>query len=571
MQVNSKFLSELVSGISADKMMEHLQEFSRWQKLAGSDGEARSLGYVRKVLDGYGLSTTLLMHDAFISLPQAAHVDFDGQRLTCITHSMALPTPPAGLTRPIVDLGDGSQAAFDAADVADAIVLIDGMATPEMALRSRKAGVAGQIHISPYEHLHEMCLSPIWGSPDTETVQNLPASSAVTISRDDGTALRARLAADTGLVATLHAKVDTGWRKTPILIADIDAGDAPDDAPYILFSGHHDTWYEGVMDNGSANATMMEIARCMAPLRQAMKRPLRLCFWSGHSQGRYSGSTWFADTHWHELERNCAVHVNVDSTGGEGNTLLSRAPAATELCALAREAIAAHSDQSHDGSRLARNSDQSFWGIGIPSLFGILSCKPADTVGVRNALGWWWHTPHDQIDHIDPALLLRDTRIYAHALARLVADPCLPFDLAAQAADLAATLAGIGLPAGQDQQLNSLLAEAGALQAELTAFQVQQPETEEACVRRDRTLMRVSRQMVPLDYTTGDRHRHDPSLPLPKWPSLEPLRRLAQETPGTDAFLLRQGPAMRAANRILSGLRAARAELAAAGSGGSVA
>ena len=36
------------------------------------------------------------------------------------------------------------------------------------------------------------------------------------------------------------------------------------------------------------------------------RRGLRVVFWSGHSQGRYSGSTWYADTHWEELERRAA-------------------------------------------------------------------------------------------------------------------------------------------------------------------------------------------------------------------------------------------------------------------------
>ena len=559
MKVNTKFLNNLVSEISTDQMMEHLQEFSRWKKLAGTTEEAQSLNYIRGVLNSYGLKTTLLYHDAFISLPEAAHLDFNGKRFKAITHSMALPTSEAGLTRKIIDLGSASQETFDATDVRDQIVLIDGMATPEMAKRCRHAGAVGQIHISPHEYLHEMCLSPVWGNPDSETVKNLPTSSAVTISDEDGKIIREQLTITPALPATIHAKVDTGWRKTPILIADLEAKNALKDAPYILFSGHHDTWYEGVMDNGSANATMMEVTRCMAKNRNAMKRHLRLCFWSGHSQGRYSGSTWFADQYWHELERDCAVHVNVDSTGGEGNTLLSTAPAATELSELAQDVIKRHSGQEHDGIRMARNSDQSFWGIGIPSLFGILSCQPAETVGVRNALGWWWHTPYDKIERINPALLLRDTQIYANALGYLVSDPYLPLNIAAQVADLLSNLAEIQLPSECSLSLTALHAEVEELHKEMIVFQEKRLDSPEAYLKRDRTLMLVSRQLVPLDYTYCDQHRHDPALPLPKWPSLETLRNLADETGGSDALRLRQGLAIRSSNRLLSNVRNARA------------
>ena len=40
-------------------------------------------------------------------------------------------------------------------------------------------------------------------------------------------------------------------------------------------------------------------------------------------------------------------------------------------------------------------------------------------------------------------------------------------------------------------------------------------------------LISVSRAMVPMDYTTGDRFVHDPALPQMQYPVLDPLRQLA--------------------------------------------
>ncbi len=113
------------------------------------------------------------------------------------------------------------------------------------------------------------------------------------------------------------------------------AGPTAGRAPFVLFSGHHDTWYYGVMDNGGANATMLEVAKVLAGRRAEWRRGLRLCFWSGHSHGRYSGSSWYADAFWDELERRCVAHVNVDSTGARGNTAMENAPVSAELRALA--------------------------------------------------------------------------------------------------------------------------------------------------------------------------------------------------------------------------------------------
>src|SRR3974390_271131 len=42
-------------------------------------------------------------------------------------------------------------------------------------------------------------------------------------------------------------------------------------------------------------------------------------------------------------------------------------------------------------------------------------------------------TPHDTLDKIDPANLVRDTKVYVHTLWRLLTDPTLPLDFAPHA------------------------------------------------------------------------------------------------------------------------------------------
>ena len=124
---------------------------------------------------------------------------------------------------------------------------------------------------------------------------------------------------------------------------------------------------------------------------------------------------------------------------------------------------------------------------------------------------------------------------------------------------LLSNLAEIQLPSECSLSLTALHAEVEELHKEMIVFQEKRLDSPEAYLKRDRTLMLVSRQLVPLDYTYGDQHRHDPALPLPKWPSLETLRNLADETGGSDALRLRQGLAIRSSNRLLSNVRNARA------------
>ena len=558
--MTNSVVAEMCRGVDGAAMMGHLGQLARWVKLSGTAEEAESLRYLRAVLDGDGYRTTWLEHDAYISLPGAAHVEVDGHELKAITHSMSRSSPPGGTTGRLVHVGEGAEADIAGRDLRGCILLVEGIANPAVSLRASQAGAAGQLHISPHEHLHEMCISPVWGSPSPGTVDALPGTVAATVSHADGSALRARLERGEAPRVVLHAEVDTGWRRTPLLVAELDVPSAAPDAPFILFSGHHDTWYEGVMDNGAANVTMLEVARLCAVHRGRWRRGLRLCFWSGHSHGRYSGSAWYADTHWEELERRCAVHVNVDSTGGIGASILGEAGSSSELSALAADAVATQAAQEHRGKRLGRAGDQSFWGIGVPSLFMSLSHQPPGPVKMRNPLGWWWHTPQDRLDKIDPDNLARDTRVYVHAVGRLLTDQVLPLNYAPHAAALIAELERLQGVARHGIGLEHLLASAADLRDAAAALPA--PEDAEAAARRDAALMRAGRALVPLDYTSGDRFSHDPALPQPAWPALEPLRRLAAAEPGTDQAYLLAVAARRACNRLAHALGQACAALA---------
>lgn len=543
-------LDAVAAEVDRDRLMAHVAEFAKRVKLSGTPEELESFGYLENTMRGYGFRTRLLSHDAYISLPGAASLAVDGRAIRCITHSMSDPTGPGGRTAAVVHVGEGSEAEIAGKDVAGKIVLVDGIAVEDVARYASEAGAIGEIHISPTEQTYEMCISPVWGSPSHLTRAKLPRTAVVTVSRDDGAALRQRCLAGETVVATITSAVDTGWRKTPLLVCDMD-GPAGADAPFVLFSGHHDTWHYGVMDNGSANATMLEAARVLAERRADWRRGLRVCFWSGHSHGRYSGSAWYADENWIELERSCAAHVNVDSTGAIGATVLTDAGVIDELTGLAREAIAAETGQVHKGGRQGRAADQSFWGVGVPSMFGSLSHQPPGPVKMLVALGWWWHTPEDLADKIDPDHLVRDTRIALRCLWALQADPVLPLDYTQTADALARELDAIAAGA-EGFDIEALRQATAALKAAASAVNAAALEAGDAQARRlDAALMRASRALVPLNYTSGERFRHDPAMPQPPWPSLQPLRDLADADPGSDERRFREVEARAARNRAL--------------------
>ncbi len=87
----------------------------------------------------------MIFHDAYISLPGSARVVVDGRELAAITHSMFLPSPPDGLTAPLVDARGGDLSGLG--DLSGCILLVGGIASPALAQAASRAGAAGQLGV----------------------------------------------------------------------------------------------------------------------------------------------------------------------------------------------------------------------------------------------------------------------------------------------------------------------------------------------------------------------------------------------------------------------------------------
>jgi hypothetical protein len=82
------------------------------------------------------------------------------------------------------------------------------------------------------------------------------------------------------------------------------------------------------------------------------------------------------------------------------------------------------------------------------------------------------------------------------------------------------------------------------------------------------TLMRLSRALIPLLYTTGDRFAHDLAVGIPPLAGLQPARGLVALDPASDASRFAVAALVRERNRVLHTLDEAAElvrELASAG------
>jgi hypothetical protein len=538
----------ILTEISGPRLMQSTREIAKWVRLSGEPDELESVRWVQKELEGCGFRTTLLSHDGYISLPGPARLEVAGENapVGCITHSFAVSTPAEGLKAELVYVPPGVEAT--PAQVAGKLVLLEGYASAGSALLFDRLGAAGQIHIHD-DHLHETSVSPVWGNPSDRTLGQMPTSPGISIRRADGERLKKRLQQGP-LRVTLHTRVETGWRPIPLLVADLE--DVPQEH-FVLLSCHIDSWHYGAMDNGSANATVIEVGRLVAAHRQELKRGLRLAFWSGHSHGRYAGSAWYADHHWSDLRKHCVAHVNVDSTGGVGATVINEPPVMPQTSGLAAAVLQKLTGERIDPVRMARFADQSFYGIGLNCIYGTLSMQDAKategTLAVRfgggkrsGGLGWWWHTTEDTIDKVDEALLVRDTKVYAATVFRLLAQPILPFDYREAVAELESVVADLAGSVGGRFDLAPLDEELRALSRSVAALHEKLPRAEgmdEGRRRRvNEVLVQLSRHLVPVAFHENGPFEHDMMEPLKPVPSLQPLRALAAEKPGSDAARL---------------------------------
>ena len=558
----------LLAAVSADSLMAHARAIAAWERESGSPGEARAFDYIEGQLKGYGFEVERRLIEAYISLPLEAYVLLpDGTRLTALTHSFSTSTGPEGLEAFLVDGGDGATETLERAGARGRLALVDSFATPAKAWAAQEAGTLGQIFTN-LDHLHNMIVTTIWGTPTPETAWRIPRLPCCSIRKTDAEALRARLGRGP-LAVRLVTRVRTEWMPIPHLTGHLAGAD---DA-FTLFSGHVDAWHHGAMDNGSANATMLEVARLLAGQRGALRRGLRLAFWSGHSHGRYAGSAWYADHAWRELERHGVLHLNVDSTGARGATDYTVFHATEDAADFAEAVVADVTGQRGRARHFSRAGDQSFWGIGLPSAFMSMSQLPpqdsdfgrtTERLFGTSGFPWWWHTREDTIDKLDGAVLAQDTRVFVASALRLCHAPVLPLGPARAARAVADTAAALHTEAGGRMDLSPLVEAARALAGALDAAA---PGLARLAGGGDpapanRLLTRLSRVLVPLLFTGGDRFAHDLAVGIPPLAGLQRARELPGLDPSADHSKFALAALTRERNRAHHALDVA-AELAA--------
>jgi N-acetylated-alpha-linked acidic dipeptidase len=561
---------DLLSEIDMDAAWGHVETLSTIDKTSGTEGERKAHEYVREKLGQWGVSFKTYQFDSLISHPKEAFLKVVSPSpldAECITHSFSASTPEDGIEAELVyvlsspsdlhtQMGSLPEQ-YRKAGIEGKVSMIRGVASPPVVWAAEQAGALAQVHISGEEVLHEMIVTTVWGTPTPESAARIPRITAVSVKKTDGEKLLDLLKKGPVKVH-LRAKSETRWRSLPLTVAEIPGSEEPE--RFMLVHGHMDSWYVGTTDNCTGNSLLLEFARLFHQHRSKLKRSVRIAWWSGHSTGRYSGSTWYADNLFEDLDRNCFLSMNVDSPGVKGATDVGGGGLMGTTEFIRRSLMdAVDSEEVKPNPYYMRAGDQSFYGIGIPSV-AQRSYVPADSPLRGQWIGgsgsaWWWHSAHDTIDKADKAILERDIKMEALAVFRCANSAVFPFNFSAVADQYRDAAIGIQTRSTSGsfnlapvlERVGKLKARSEALNAAIADFK---GAPKEKLYDLNRTLMEVSRILTSTFYTGAGKYDQDPAHGIPFLPALQEACRLVELDPGTDEAGFLRTRLIRNLNRV---------------------
>jgi len=567
----------MVNAIDADRMMRDVAFLSTLQRHAGTEDEAKAFRYIADQCRAAGIEDVReYAFDAFLSFPIQGTLTIAGiGPVKAKTRAFATSTNGEDISGEIVFVptkggtalfsGDGSHD-YDDIDVRGKIVISD-RGRPDTILAAGRAGALCHIHYwaSDEDAIHEQISTTIWGTPTPETIGRLPIIPSLGVTRNDGLRIAEAVKAG-GLRGTFSTVVQTEWRRVPIVVAHIP-GQFSDD--FAFANGHVDSWYYGTTDNATGNAACLELARVAWQSRDELARGVRIAWWTGHSQGRYAGSAWYADNCWEDLHAHAIININIDSPGARGATRYDVVTMGAETERFGADILRELTGQHAEAERPTRAGDQSFWGPGVPSLYMLLSNLPKEQWAAVGGCGmnWWWHTEADTAETADRDVLALDTRIYAATLARFCSGPVLPFTLADAAREIDDVLADyerqaagrFDLTPARERAAEAIRAAEG-LDMRAAMLREINAQPDDAYAQRIVAAQKaVTRALVPLRYTAGNRFDHDPAMPAPALQLLRDLPLLATLSPESDDARFLTTALIRKRNAVCAALREATA------------
>jgi len=567
---------EYLEAIDGKRIIEHVRRITEIapQRLSGSPEERKIVAYFKEVLGRDKIPVQVHEIDAFVSFPREGKVEIlspETRTLPCSTFAQIRSTGEEGLEGELVFAGQGSFADYEGLDVRGKIVLVEFSQAPPRPEKVRIAtlkGAIGQIQMNWGLPEHDSfplgTVKSIWGNPTDEDFHLMPTLPAVGITRGEGEKLRALLQRGNVRVR-VTARADRGWGT--ILLPHIIIPGSGASSKFVLLGGHYDAWGGGVTCNATGTAVKLELTRILWANRKKFRHPIWVAFWAGHETGIMEGSSWFVDRFWEELSKDAIAYINVDSPGLK-DAEVYRAATSPQILRFHQKVVKeVLGKKVSEYIRLARTGDQSFFGVGVPSINGRhhpTEERKKEWHGA--ALGWWYHSAKDTWDKMDADNLLCDARVYLAYLLHLADSIVLPFEYVFPADEILGRLQEVQKLAGEEFDLGRELKLARAFRQRAVKLRritdglpKDRPAKKMATVLKvNECLMQLSRVLTPMTSTVKGKYGQDSyglsSLvkPIPVLEGVKDYLRLERGSADRKLLMTRL---LREKNRISDALR----------------
>jgi Iap family predicted aminopeptidase len=391
-----------------------------------------------------------------------------GRRMTASTIAGVPPTPPDGVTAPIVYIKGGTAADFDAAgDISGKLILVDmkmsswWFCLPAFEAAHRKA--AGVVcTFTPDDPKYYSVDVQALGSFDGQ--YDLDAPPWIYVSRRDGDWLKSQLGAGP-VTATMVLKEKVTLARDGGVAYNV-VGELPgsrDDGQMVLMAAHQDAHFRAGADDTAALVNMLTIAKAMRASGYRPKTTVVFLATAGEEFG-YTNSyyewiigAWWAATRAHaDWAGRVRALINLESMAVKGAPLGLRSN--PELGPWLEQLVSRFPDLLPHGAELLApvnswNDQWTFTAAGIPSVKFDATTPEYETR---------YHSDFETQDIVDWPYLAKIAK-FAFRAAGEMDDGLLPYSFKARADDLAVALKNDDFEAaGSDPEVASRLSRAAS-------------------------------------------------------------------------------------------------------------
>lgn len=549
-----KYSEKISSEISVERMMKDIETFSHLERYTGSEDGERAAEIIAQRMEELGIPVKRENYRIYRSLPGKASLKImiHGSEKTIALTPYVYSGTAENLKADLV-FDEKSLCKTDQKEMESRMksfknkIVLTYESSFSFACAAKRAGALAILTIWKADLAHHGTLGGVWGTPEPEDLEyHYPRIPFVEICKSDGEEIQKLLENSTATVsACLQVEMDDQVLPSMMPVARLEGKSKK----FVLVSGHYDSWYEGVTDNGVANAMMMELARVFRENQENLKRSIVFAWWSGHSDGRYSGSTWYYDQHWEELKENCVVHINLDICGCKGSDLVGFNTSMLEGEAFDKEFLEKYNDEEPiPPVPMARFADQTFWGADVP--FAIMP-----KFGKKGEFFYWWHTKEDSFDKVDSKIVSRDTDVIAELMVIFAQCKRLPADMTGFLTIMENRLQMIEKETSEDFELSSMWPVFEKLQKTMEQFANALENRQEDDENMDDYVLRIAGELVRITYTAGSQYHQDPATEEPMFPGLSIAMGLTPENTSPDYYLAVQTRFVRQRNRLIGQMK----------------